>query len=418
MADGGRRLLVLCSQGGTGGTQRVAISAAAQMARRGWHTRLVFPEVPEGGDRAANAAVLRLAAAEGVPAEAHAAMLNRVAPRTLASMLALRALIRSERPDVVNLHYGWSEIPIRDVIAARLAGARRVVVSLHLPVPWEQAGGRARLRTRWAAALASAVVSCSDAVAGVVRQAGVPARRVHVIPGGVRPPTLPNVEVPLEVEAARAALGVPRDAFVVACIARMSPEKAQGDLLRAVARLGDHGAETHVVLQGDGPDLDGVRALAEATLPGRVHFVAGDADTARTYRAADLFALPSHAEGWPLVLMEAAGYGLPAVATAVGGVPDEVSDGATGLLVLPADPEALARAIDRVRTDAALRECLGAEAREVALREFHEDTMGDRYEAVYLGRGSGARATRSAGEDDPVTPRMDAAISSMGSRSK
>lgn len=381
MSERDRRLLLLCSQGGMGGTQLVSIMVAKQFIARGWHVRLIFPDVPEGGDRSANVALLDWARDHGVEAEAHPAMLNRVAPRTWSSMRALHRLIRDERPDVVNFHYGWSQIPARDVLVARLARPDRVVVSLHLPVDWDVAGEAARRRTRWGARLAHAIVPCSVPVGAIVSGAGVPADKLHVIPGGI--------PVPLGDVAraqARKQLGLPADAFVIGSVARMVPEKGHADLLTAFEALPtSDGAPAHLVLQGDGPLRADIEARATAIAPDRVHFVPEDADTAVLYAASDVFALPSHAEGWPLVLMEAAFRGLPTVATAVGGVAEEVQDGVTGLVVPPSDPAQFASALGRVMTDTALREGLGIAARRRAHDEFTDAVMGQRYERVFAG---------------------------------
>ncbi len=381
MSTTGRRLLLLCSQGGMGGTQLVSIMVAKQFIARGWHVRLVFPDVPEGGDRSANVALLDWAREHGVEAEAHPAMLNRVEPRTLGSMRALYRLIRDERPDVVNFHYGWSQIPARDVLVARIARPDRVVVSLHLPVGWDVVGEQAKRRTRWGARLAHAVVPCSSPVGDIVSGAGVPADKLHVIPGGI-----PVPEGDVARADARAQLGLPADAFVISSIARMVPEKGHADLLTAFEALPVSAERpAHLVLQGDGPLRAEVEARAATIAPDRVHFLPEDADTSVLYAASDVFALSSHAEGWPLVLMEAAFRGVPAVATAVGGVPEEVQDGVTGLVVPPADPARFTDALERVMTDDALREEFSAAARQRAYDEFTDAVMGQRYERVFAG---------------------------------
>jgi glycosyltransferase involved in cell wall biosynthesis len=99
----------------------------------------------------------------------------------------------------------------------------------------------------------------------------------------------------------------------------------------------------------------------------RFHGLLKAEKTPETLRTGDAFVLPSLQEGMPLALLEAMAAGLPVIATSVGDVPQAVHDGNTGLLVPPADPDALATALNRIITDAALRQRLGPAARTRAL---------------------------------------------------
>ena len=101
----------------------------------------------------------------------------------------------------------------------------------------------------------------------------------------------------------------------------------------------------------------------ELGLAGRVHFLGQRRDIPDLLSALDIFVLPSHSEGVSLALLEAMAAGLPVIATAVGGLPEVVTDGENGLLIPPKDPEALAQALARLLADPALAKKLGENAR-------------------------------------------------------
>ena len=107
------------------------------------------------------------------------------------------------------------------------------------------------------------------------------------------------------------------------------------------------------------------------------------ADVPRLLRASSLAVLPTRTEALPTTLIEAAACGLPVVATDVGGVPEVVSHGETGLLVPPGDPTALGDAIARLLADPARRAAMGAAARRTAVERFDMRVWAARLRAVY-----------------------------------
>ena len=137
-------------------------------------------------------------------------------------------------------------------------------------------------------------------------------------------------------------------------VGRLAAVKGVPVLLEALRGLVARHPELHLTLIGDGPDRAGLeRAAGQAGLAGHVSFTGylSQAAVAELLKQADLFVLPSFAEGVPVVLMEAMAAGLPVVATAVGGVGELVADGTSGLIVPPGDAGALAAAIDRLLAD-------------------------------------------------------------------
>jgi glycosyltransferase involved in cell wall biosynthesis len=139
---------------------------------------------------------------------------------------------------------------------------------------------------------------------------------------------------------------------------------------------------------GDGPER---AALEAAAATAQVELLGERGDVPEQLAASDVFVLSSRSEGMPMSILEAMAAGLPVVASAVGGIPEIVRDGETGLLVPPGDADALAAALGRLLDDDGLRRRLGAAGRERALDEFDVVRFGDAHVDAYR-RALAARA--------------------------
>jgi glycosyltransferase involved in cell wall biosynthesis len=167
----------------------------------------------------------------------------------------------------------------------------------------------------------------------------------------------------------------------ILCVGTLHEVKGQRYLVEACARLAAEGVDFHCELVGSGPDQRVLEQLiASKSLEGRV-VLAGSLtreEVAARVRRADVLAAPSvptakgKREGIPVVLMEALGAGVPAVASRLSGIPELVVDGDTGLLVPPGDSSALAAALRRLAADPGLRRRLGAAGRRKVLAEFDQ----------------------------------------------
>jgi glycosyltransferase involved in cell wall biosynthesis len=203
---------------------------------------------------------------------------------------------------------------------------------------------------------------------------GLPAGAVRVIYNGVPPaPAL----------ASRSPSSTP----VIGAVGRLSHEKGLDTLLRAVQAIPD----CQLTILGDGDERANLESLASSLgIAGRVTF-AGWVEPPWTARwSFDVLAMPSHYEGFPLVLLEAMQAGIPVVASAVGGIPEMIVDGHDGVLVPPQDSDALARALTAVLADRAGREAMTGRARVVAER-FTTERMAEQFEALYAELPSRAR---------------------------
>ncbi len=182
-------------------------------------------------------------------------------------------------------------------------------------------------------------------VHGIVQSAGTPQPRTR--------------------ERVRSELGVPDDAVLAITVANLRREKDYPNLLHACRVAIDQEQSMVLLAVGQGPLADEVRDLHHRLgLGARVKLLGYRSDVPDLLAACDLFVLASAFEGLPVSIMEAMAAGLPVVATAVGGVPEAVMNGETGLLVAPGDPHGLAGALVRLARDPDLRVRMGASAKE------------------------------------------------------
>ena len=224
---------------------------------------------------------------------------------------------------------------------------------------------------------ADMIVGVSRHVVQDLRDDGVPERRTKIIPNGVNFAKLDRQGADL-----RRALGIADAAVVIGSAGSLIHRKGHDVLLGAMRRMS--GEPPVLVIAGDGPEREALqRSSVRLGLADRVHLIGFRDDVAALYRACDVFVLASRAEAFGLVLAEAAYFGRPSVATDVGGVPDMVIDGRTGLIVPPGDEQALADALGRLVSDPALRRALGDAARAHALANFSVERMSAEFARLY-----------------------------------
>jgi glycosyltransferase involved in cell wall biosynthesis len=179
------------------------------------------------------------------------------------------------------------------------------------------------------------------------------------------------------------------DPFEILCVGRLTPAKGQHLLIDAVARLARQGRRVRLRLVGNGPDGATLRRhSAKMESPECVVFEgAVNQDRIRTfYAAADVFCLPSFAEGVPVVLMEAMAMEIPCVTTHIAGIPELIRDGIDGWLVAPSDLDGLVEALARLMDDAALRERMGKSGRARVMERYVLRRSVERLAAVFVER--------------------------------
>ena len=229
---------------------------------------------------------------------------------------------------------------------------------LGLPYVVKAHGTDVNVVARWRSVrplVASAVRSASYAIAvsrpmaELLTALGAPPGRAVVVRNGVDR----SIFHPSDRLAARRELGLPERGRIITFVGELKQPKGILDLLEAFETLAEErGEPTHLVVVGAGPariavDRAAARRKADRSAAGQI-IAAGERplrEVARYMAAADLLTLPSWAEGTPNVVLEAMTVGCPVVATSVGGIPDLVTHGRTGLLVPPRDVRALGQAL-------------------------------------------------------------------------
>ncbi|HEY3332378.1 MAG TPA: glycosyltransferase family 4 protein [Capsulimonadaceae bacterium] len=262
----------------------------------------------------------------------------KLGPGDFAAANRLRRIVsqaRTSGPVLVHAH------GIRAAWIAAIAHVARpfpFVVTLHNIPP---AGPLGAIALRFLTARADQVVCVSQAIADRVQPEAM------VIPNGVEVSRYAS----LDRVAARKEIGIDAEAFVVGCIARLSPEKGVDVLIEAAAAL----PNTLVLIAGDGPERD----VLSANLPPNVRLLGQVASVLPVLAASDVIAVPSRSEGQGIVALEALAAGRAVVASNVGGLPEMIEQNVTGLLVDVGDPTKLADAIRQLVTNDELRRRLG-----------------------------------------------------------
>ncbi len=236
--------------------------------------------------------------------------------------------LRTLRPEIVHV----TDLFPQAMVAARLARARHLVVTHHTPeLPRrDNLAGRLWTRAGWAARPEIVYTSESDR-----RRDG--RARTHVI------------ELGIDLERFRKGKRV-LEGRIVGNVARLAEQKGHRDLIAAAPAVLDRHPDVRFVVAGDGELRDELQELARP-LGDLFEFLGERDDVPDLLASFDVFAFPSLYEGLCVAVIEAQAAGVPVVATPVGGIPENVVDGETGLLVPPRDPATLAAAINRVLDD-------------------------------------------------------------------
>jgi len=351
-----------------------------------------------------------------------------VPARDLAAIRQIRRLAHSGQWDLIHAHglktsllaaltLGGFRLP---GFTGRFSGClspssgRRppLVITLHNTLPQRSgiAGRALDFLLRWILRPAASIIVVSQAQAGEIsRRRLASPDKVAVIPNGgfykdtnrgdgeraagAAAESEAAEPTSLRRELAGSGPSLPERLLIILTVVRLIRAKGIYDLLEvaALCRPGHNGDSRNgagpgllFVVVGTGPEEERwQQEIRERKLGKLVRFLGYRRDVPALMRAADLFLLPSHAEGLPLALLEAMAAGLPVVATAVGGVPELVTPGETGLLVPPHSPAALAGAINLLAADESLRKKLGRAGKEMVEREYGWETMAAKTAALY-----------------------------------
>ncbi|MCB9078077.1 MAG: glycosyltransferase [Anaerolineaceae bacterium] len=284
----------------------------------------------------------------------------------------LYRLLRQIQPVILHTWLFHANLPGR--LVGRLAGVPTIICSertMAMESEW-----RYRLN-RWTIGLVDQVVAVSANVRDfTVSHIGLPAEKVMVIYNGLDISSEPVGSR----QSARRELDLPAEVCVIGAVSRLDPVKGINVLLRAMVSI----ADGQLVIIGDGPEWDILQKLtSDLGLTARVHWAGYRADVTALLPAFDILVQPSLHEGLPNTVLEAMAARLPVVATAVGGTPELVEHGRTGLLVPAQDAAALASAINLLKGNTELSRQMGQAGFDRVRQQFTVEQMAHRYETLY-----------------------------------
>lgn len=295
-----------------------------------------------------------------------------LSPTCFRNRWRLAALMRRNHVSVAHSFDFYSNLMLG--ITARFAGVPVVIACQNqlgdLLTPNQNRAEVANFRY-----VCDRVVCNSRAAADRLEKLGVPKKKLVLIPNGIIDEAFREATPVLPARPGWLRIGV---------VGRMNdPVKNQDGFLRAAAQVAAHHPSVEFVLAGDGPLRPALEKLAaELRISERVLFLGDRRDVPEVLASLDVAVVPSHSESLSNSILEAMAARRAVVATAVGGSPEVIHDGETGLLVPKRDDGALATAIDRFIMSAELRLRCGEQARRLAL-DYSLDRLRERHEALY-----------------------------------
>jgi glycosyltransferase involved in cell wall biosynthesis len=367
------KLLFIGPNLGPGGAERQASILLPALRRRGHDARLIA--LDGGGPFAESLAVA------GVPIEVLNIRGQFDLPR-----LARSRILRGFSPEVI-VSRGVSGLYIGQLVAR--ARRARHVFNEHRQVGLAVSRRRETM-IRLLAHRLDLVIAVTPGQTAAWIERGYPPDRILIVPNGVEPP-----DVTEDRQSVRQTLAVAADAVVAVSVCSLRPEKRVVDFTEAVLRARERQPELVGLVVGDGPE----RMLidrAQMASPGGIIALGQRADVARILSAADIFVSASQSEASPMAILEAMAAGLPVIATPVGGVPQMVEDGRSGVLVTPRSPGELASALEQMAADPAGRAGMGQRGLELHRERWSAEQMVNGYIKALSAVLSGAQTNHGA----------------------
>jgi glycosyltransferase involved in cell wall biosynthesis len=393
------KILRIIARLNVGGPARHVVLLDRGLRARGHRTLLVHGAVGAG-----EASLEHLATSDNLPVVVVAELGPRIS--LFSDARAFAKLIRltfREAPDVIHTHTAKAgalgRISAALYNATRARGRRALVVHTfhgHVLSGYFGAFGNALVRAaeRTLAAITDCIVTISPAQRDdiVNRFRVAPGPRVVTIPLGLDLDAL--AAAPAAPSVLRDRMGIPSGDLVFGFVGRFVPIKDLGTLVRAFASVAHAVPQARLLLVGDGPLRRDIESTAaRAGISDRVSFAGWTEDLIGVYAAMDVCVLSSLNEGTPVALIEAMASGKPVIATAVGGVPDVVDDGRTGLLVPARDADGFAAAMVALAHDSARRTEMGQSARHDVVSRFSHLRLVEDIDRLYTDRLPRKRGT-------------------------
>jgi glycosyltransferase involved in cell wall biosynthesis len=351
-----------------GGAEQSTLTLLRHLDRSRWSPTLIHHAAP------ALAGMLEETARMGVP--------DLVVPEMQDGLLGVRrcaafsGVLRDRGFDVFHAQLTWPLSAKFALAAAAAAGVRAVVATVHSYPEFTMTRTTAIQQRILGHAVGRYIAVSRDLAEKLHARMRWSRERIVVIYNATEVPSGQGTVDP----RLRAELAGPEGRPVVLAMARLVHDKGLDVLVEAAVAL----PHAQFVIAGDGAARSALAAqVSELALDGRVKLLGWRTDIAALLAAADVFVLPSRNEALGVSALEAMAAGKPVIATAVGGVPEAVCDGETGLIVAPGDSQALAGAISALIADPARRERFGAAGRRRVQERFSTHAMATAVEGVY-----------------------------------
>ena len=281
--------------------------------------------------------------------------------------LRLRRVFKDEKIDIVHTHNHAAML--YGTLGAKLAGIHKIFNTIH--------GREKKIKNSriWSLAwkMNSKIIAISeDAKRELVKNTRIDYERIDVIYNGIDMSKFKKSEV---------------NGNIIGTVSRLSPEKDNFTMLEAFSKVAEEIDSARLTIAGDGPLKESLKAKVESLkLGGKVRFLGFRNDIPEVLSGFSVFALFSLTEGISISLLEALASGKPVVATNVGGNPEVVVDGITGLLVPPKEPERMAEAIIKILLDKEMAGRMGEVGRKRVEEKFSLERMVKEYQEIYEGQ--------------------------------
>lgn len=363
MTDSNLRILQMCSSSAVSGAERHVFALSTNLRQRGHYVQVITP----GPGWLPNALF-----EEEIP---H----HQIAMRGKGWLNTLGYTVRQiqrQKIDVVHTHLTRTAYIGH---AAGLITRVPIITSVHIANNDNIYRRLARKHNR--------LVAVSDFVRGMLHGRGVPDRFIDTVYNGTDLLDIPHTD-PL---ATKRTLGIDADKKVVSIVGRVCREKGHVEMIRAMKSVTAEHKDAHLMMVGrvvPGFEDELESELSEAKLHHRVTLTGERQDIPALLDAVSISAMPSYIETFGVAAVEAMARSKPVVASRVGGLPEVVKDGQTGILV-DLEPDDIAKAVSYLLTNDHEREAMGIRARQAVEERFTTQRMVDRFESIY------AKAARS-----------------------
>jgi len=375
------RLLKFMTNYGCGGTEKQVLNLVSRIDRRQYD--LQFACLHKAGDFVENFEKLKIPIAEF-------SIRKLYHPETLIQQIRFAKYLRLQRIQIMHSYNFYSNI--FSIPAARMAGVPVVLASIRDRGVYLTPAKK--ILQKSICSMADKILVNADSIHDWLLEEKYPAAKIRVIKNGI---DISLYEKPSHGSDLRMQHDIPADAPLVIMLSRLDPKKGVVDFIDAAAQINKLHPDTFFVIAGENLIADAgslshdveyhfklAQLVSAHGMNDKVIFAGHRSDVPQILAEATVSVLPSHSEGLSNALLESMAAGIPIVATRVGGNPELVIEGVTGLLVPPQEPKLLADAIGRLLNDKALAQRMGEKAKQIASTEFSMTRMAQLTQEMYL----------------------------------